>query len=102
MNKRSHIHNKADSSASNPVQSQFQSHSCIVQAQPQSSKHLTQTETEDQELQQQKLEVTKLELQAKNATITPEGNARGTGTAHCIASKNEWFVAEETGICVSL
>lgn len=56
----------------------LQSRSCIVQAQPQSSKHLTQPETEDQELQQQKFEATKLEHEAKYGTITPEGQERLT------------------------
>ncbi|WP_341527209.1 DUF4157 domain-containing protein [Nostoc sp. UHCC 0302] len=78
MNKRSHIHKKADSSASNPVLSQLQSRPKIPQAQLQSSKHLTQTETEDQEFQQQKFEATKLESQAKYGTITPEGQERLT------------------------
>jgi hypothetical protein len=86
MNKRSpkagrspsHIHKKADSSASNPVRSHLQSRPFIVQAQPQSQKPLTQTETEDQEFQQQKFEATKLKLQAKSGTITPEGQERLT------------------------
>ena len=78
MNKQSHIHKKADSSASNPVRSQLQSRSCIVQAQPQSNKHLTQTQTENQEFQQQKFEATKLEIQAKYGTITPEGQEQLT------------------------
>ena len=78
MNKLSHIQKKADSSALNPERSMLQSRSCIVQAQPQSSKHLTQPETEDQELQQQKFEATKLEHEAKYGTITPEGQERLT------------------------
>jgi hypothetical protein len=78
MNKRLHSHKKADSSASNPVKSQFQSRPFIAQAKPQSEKPLTQTETENQEFQQQKFEATQLNLQAKNGTITPEGQERLT------------------------
>ncbi|MEH2116914.1 hypothetical protein [Nostoc sp.] len=78
MNKRSHIHKKADSSASNPVLSQLQSRPLIAQAQPQSEKHLTQTQIENQEFQQQKFEATRLKLQAKYDTITPEGQERLT------------------------
>ncbi|MEH1977657.1 MAG: DUF4157 domain-containing protein [Nostoc sp.] len=78
MNKQSHIHKKADSSASNPVRSQLQSHPFIAQAQLQSEKPLSHTETENQEFQQQKFEATKLELQAKHDTITPEGQERLT------------------------
>lgn len=78
MNKRSQIHKKADSSASNPVLSQFQSRPFIAQAQPQSQKPLTQTETENREFQQQKFEATKLKLQAKYGTITSEGQERLT------------------------
>ncbi|MEH2277910.1 MAG: hypothetical protein V7K40_24780 [Nostoc sp.] len=78
MNKRSHIHKKADSSASNPVRSQLQSRPKITQAKAQPQKPLTQTQTENQEFQQQKLEATKLELQAKYGTITAEGQERLT------------------------
>ncbi|MEH2394218.1 MAG: DUF4157 domain-containing protein [Nostoc sp.] len=78
MNKRSHTHKKADSSASNPVKSQLQSRPKITQAQPQSQKPLTQTQTENQEFQQQKFEATKLELQTKYGTITPEGQEQLT------------------------
>ena len=78
MNKQSHIHKKADSSASNPVRSQLQSRPFIAQAKPQPQKPLTQTQTENQEFQQQKFEATKLELQAKYDTITPEGQERLT------------------------
>ncbi|MEH1891902.1 MAG: DUF4157 domain-containing protein [Nostoc sp.] len=56
----------------------MQSRPKITQAQPQSDKPLTQTQTEDQEFQQQKFEATKLELQAKYGTITPEGQERLT------------------------
>ncbi len=78
MNKRSHLHKKPDSSASNPVRSQFQSRPNIAQAKPQSSKPLTQTQTENGEFQQQKFEATKLELQAKYGTIMPEGQEQLT------------------------
>ncbi|OWY63823.1 hypothetical protein B7486_50785 [cyanobacterium TDX16] len=78
MNKRSHIYKKADSSASNPVLSQFQSRPFIAQAKPQSQKPLTQTETKNQEFQQQKFEATRLKLQAKYGTITPEGQEQLT------------------------
>ncbi|MBW4429747.1 MAG: DUF4157 domain-containing protein [Nostoc desertorum CM1-VF14] len=78
MNKRSHIHKKAESSASNPALSNLQSRSRILQAQPQSDKHLTQTEIETQEFQQHYSEATKLKLQAKYGTITPEGQERLT------------------------
>ncbi|MHC5763911.1 eCIS core domain-containing protein, partial [Nostoc sp.] len=78
MNKRSHIHKKAESSASNPVRNQLQSRPLIAQAQPQSQKPLSQTETENQEFQQQKFEATKLEIQAKYGTITPEGQEQLT------------------------
>jgi hypothetical protein len=78
MNKRLHSHKKADSSASNPVRSQFQSRPFIAQAKPQSEKPLTQTESENQEFHQQKFEETKLNLQAKTGTITPEGQERLT------------------------
>ncbi|MBW4425358.1 MAG: DUF4157 domain-containing protein [Nostoc desertorum CM1-VF14] len=77
MNKRSHIHKKADSSVSNPVRSQLQSRP-IAQAKLQSDKPLTQTQTENQEFQQHNSEATKLELQAKYGTITPEGQERLT------------------------
>ena len=56
----------------------MQSRPKIAQAQPQSHKPLTQTQTENQEFQQQKFEATKLELQAKYSTITPEGQERLT------------------------
>ena len=78
MNKQSHIHKKADSSASNPVRSQLQSRPFIAQAKAQPQKALTQTQTENQEFQQQKFEATKLKLQAKYGTITPEGQERLT------------------------
>ncbi|MEH2120427.1 eCIS core domain-containing protein [Nostoc sp.] len=78
MKKQSHIHKKADSSASNPVRSQLQSRPFIAQAKPQSEKPLFQTQTENQEFQQQKFEATKLEIQAKYGTITPEGQERLT------------------------
>lgn len=78
MNKQSHIHKKADSSASNPVISQLQSRPFIAQAKPQPQKPLTQTQTDNQEFQQQKFEATKLELQAKYGTITPEGQEQLT------------------------
>ena len=78
MNKRLHSHKKADSSASNPVRSQFQSRPFIAQAKPKSQKPVTQTETENQEFQQHKFEATKLELQAKYGIITPEGQERLT------------------------
>ncbi|NMF62513.1 eCIS core domain-containing protein [Brasilonema octagenarum] len=80
MNKRLHIHKhkKADSFASNPVRSQFQSRPFIAQAQPQSDKPLSQRETENQEFQQHQVEATKLKLHAKYRTITPEGQERLT------------------------
>ncbi|WP_414588434.1 hypothetical protein [Scytonema sp. PCC 10023] len=89
MNKRSHIHKKADSSASNPVLSQLQSRPFIAQAQPQSQKPLLQKETENQEFQQHNFEATRLKLQAKHGTITSEGQeqltvlqAKMSGTLH--------------------
>jgi hypothetical protein len=78
MNKRSHIHKKADSSASSPVLSQFHPSPFVIQAQSRSQKPLAQTETENREFQQHNVEVTRLQIQAEHGTIAPEGQEQLT------------------------
>jgi vacuolar-type H+-ATPase subunit H len=79
MNEHLHIYKKTGSqTASKPKQSQFQSRPFVVQAQTDSNEPLAETERENQAFQQQKLEATRLEIQAKQGTITPEGQKRLT------------------------
>ncbi len=54
----------------------FKSHSSVTQEQSHLQSPPTQTEIEDQEFEQNKYEATRLELQEKYGTITPEGQQR--------------------------
>ena len=78
MNERLHIHKKADPSASKSVHTQFQSRPNTAQEQPHSAPPQSQTKIDNQEFQQHKFEATKLEIQAKHGTITPQGQEQLT------------------------
>ncbi|MEC4813376.1 MAG: hypothetical protein SAK29_08910 [Scytonema sp. PMC 1069.18] len=69
---------KSSASQSQLEQSQFKSHSSSDKAQRHAQKPLMQTETENQEFQQHQMEATKLKIQAKYGTITPQGQERLT------------------------
>ncbi|MBD2449278.1 hypothetical protein H6G76_19370 [Nostoc sp. FACHB-152] len=78
MKQRQHILQKADSSATVSEEAQFQSQPLKHKTQQQTNTPLSQTEVENQEFQQQQLEATKLAIQAKHGTITPEGQTQLT------------------------
>jgi thiol-disulfide isomerase/thioredoxin len=78
MKERLQIHKKADSSASKSEQSQLQSHLLTTHSQFGSQKPIVQAKVENQEFQQDQFEATKLKIQAKHGTITPEGQERLT------------------------
>lgn len=78
MKQRLHISKKADSSATVSEEAQFQSHPSTHKTQQQTNTPVSQTEVENQEFQQQQLEATKLAIQAKHGTITPEGQTQLT------------------------
>jgi hypothetical protein len=78
MKQRLHISRKADSSATVSEEAQFQSHPQANKTQQQTNTPVSQTEVENQEFQQQQIEVTKLAIQAKHGTITPEGQTQLT------------------------
>ncbi|MEH2137557.1 hypothetical protein [Nostoc sp.] len=85
MKERLQIHKKADSSASKSEPSQLQ---CLRLATPTqlltnhsqlgSHKPIIQAKVENQKFQQDRFEATKLQIQAKHGTITPEGQERLT------------------------
>ncbi|MEH1896541.1 MAG: hypothetical protein V7K94_14805 [Nostoc sp.] len=85
MKERLQIHKKADSSASKSEQSQLR---CLQRATPTqlltnhsqlgSHKPIIQAKGENQKFQQDRFEATKLQIQAKQGTITPEGQERLT------------------------
>ncbi|MEH1945599.1 MAG: hypothetical protein V7K77_01175 [Nostoc sp.] len=85
MKERLQIHKKADSSAYSSKQSQLQ---CLRRATPThlltthsklgSNKPIVQAKVENQKFQQYQFEATKLQIQAKHGTITPEGQERLT------------------------
>ncbi|MDM9584183.1 hypothetical protein [Nostoc sp. GT001] len=78
MKERLQIHKKADSSAYSPKQSQLQSHLLTTHSQLGSNKPIVQAKVENQKFQQYQFEATKLQIQAKHGTITPEGQERLT------------------------
>ncbi|MBW4501604.1 MAG: hypothetical protein KME57_19085 [Scytonema hyalinum WJT4-NPBG1] len=80
MKKPLQIRKKVDSFAfkSESEQSQFKSRPSSDKAQRHSHKLVTQTEVENQEFQQHQMEATKLKIQAKYGTITPEAHERLT------------------------
>ncbi|MDZ7994370.1 MAG: hypothetical protein RM022_004920 [Nostoc sp. EfeVER01] len=78
MKERLQIHKKADSSAYSPKQSQLQSHLLTTHSQLSSNKPIVQAKVENQKFQQYQFEATKLQIQAKHGTITPEGQERLT------------------------
>lgn len=78
MTKRLQIRKKADSSVSTSEHSQFQSQPFSHKTKLDSNTPVTQTEIENQEFQQHQMEATKLKLQAKYGTITPQGQERLT------------------------
>ncbi|MEH1814717.1 MAG: hypothetical protein V7K26_06455 [Nostoc sp.] len=85
MKERLQIHKKADSSAYSSKQSQLQ---CLRRATPThllnthsklgSNKPIVQAKVENHKFQQYQFEATKLQIQAKHGTITPEGQERLT------------------------
>jgi len=76
MKERSLNRKQADSVTSQS--SQLQSRVDTAQGQLHSQKPLTQAEVENQEFQQHKIEATKLRIQAKYNSLTPEGEKRLT------------------------
>lgn len=78
MKQRLQISKKADSSATQSEETQFQSRSSDHKTQQHTHKPLSQTDIENQEFQQHQIEATKLQLQAKHGTITPEGQTQLT------------------------
>ncbi|MEH2193777.1 MAG: hypothetical protein V7K98_14220 [Nostoc sp.] len=78
MKQRLQIHKKADSSASKSEQGELQSHLLATHSQLGSHKPIVQAKVENQEFQQHQFEATKLQIQAKHGTITPEGKERLT------------------------
>ena len=86
MKERLQIHKKADSSAYSSEQSQLR---CLGRATPthpltgysqlrSTKKPLVQAKVENQKFQQDQFEATKLKIQAKYGTITPQGRERLT------------------------
>lgn len=78
MKERLQIRKKADSSPAISEESELLSRSLTNQAKQQSHTPVTQTEIENQEFQQNQVEATKLQLQAKYGNITPEAQERLT------------------------
>jgi hypothetical protein len=78
MKKQPPTRKQVDSSASTSEYSQLQLHNRGAKAQPHFHKPLSQTEIENQEFQQHKFEATKLQIQAKYGTLTPEGQEQLT------------------------
>ncbi|MEH2150605.1 hypothetical protein [Nostoc sp.] len=78
MKERLQIHKKADSSAYSSKQSQLQSHLLTTHSKLASNKPIVQAKVENQKFQQYQFEATKLQIQAKHGTITPEGQERLT------------------------
>ncbi|MBD2533428.1 hypothetical protein H6G97_29240 [Nostoc flagelliforme FACHB-838] len=72
MKERLQIHKKADSSAYSSEQDQLQSRLLTNHSQLGSRKPIVQTKVENQKFQQYQFEATKLQIQAKRGTITPE------------------------------
>ncbi|MFN6486770.1 MULTISPECIES: hypothetical protein [unclassified Nostoc] len=78
MKERLQIHKKADSSAYSLEHSQLQSHLLTTHSQLGSNKAIVQAKVENKKFQQYQFEATKLQIQAKHGTITPEGQERLT------------------------
>ncbi|MBD2504733.1 hypothetical protein [Anabaena azotica] len=78
MKQRQQILKKGDSSATVSQEAQFQSQPLKQKTQQPTNTPLSQTEVENQEFQQHKLEATRLSIQAKHGTITPEGQTQLT------------------------
>jgi hypothetical protein len=78
MKQRLQISKKADLSATHSEETQFQSRPLRNKTQQHTNQPVSQTEVENQEFQQHQIEATKLEIQAKQGTITPEGQTQLT------------------------
>jgi len=78
MKQRLQILKKTDSSATVSEEAGFQLGPLANKTQQQTNQPLSQTENENQEFQQHQFEATKLELQAKHGSITPEGQTQLT------------------------
>ncbi len=78
MKERLQIHKKADSSAYSSEQSQLRAHLLTNHSQFGSSKPIVQAKVENHKFQQYQFEATKLQIQAKHGTITPEGQEQLT------------------------
>lgn len=78
MKQRLQILKKTDSSATVSEDAGFQLRPLANKTQQQRNQPLSQTEIENQEFQQHQFEATKLELQAKHGSITPDGQTRLT------------------------
>ena len=76
MKQRLQILKKTDSSATVSEEAGFQLGPLANKTQQQRNQPLSQTEIENQEFQQHQFEATKLELQAKHGSITPEGQTQ--------------------------
>ncbi len=78
MKERLQIYKKADSSTSKLELSRLPSHQSTDKARLQYNTPVTQVEIENQQFQQHKIEATKLEIQAKYGSLTPERQERLT------------------------
>ncbi|MBD2194741.1 MULTISPECIES: hypothetical protein [Calothrix] len=78
MKERLQIHKKADSSNSQLESSLFPSPRSLDKTKQSSPKPLTQLEIANQQFQQHKIEATKLAIQAKYGSLTPEAQERLT------------------------
>ncbi|MEI6446229.1 MAG: hypothetical protein WCO29_24660 [Nostocales cyanobacterium ELA583] len=78
MKQRLQILKKTDSSATVSEEAGFQLRPLANKTQQQTNQPLSQTENENQEFQQYQFEATKLELQTKHGSITPEGQTQLT------------------------
>ncbi|MBD2508197.1 hypothetical protein H6G91_13065 [Nostoc muscorum FACHB-395] len=78
MKERLQIHKKADSSASKSEQGQLRSHLLTTHSPLGSNKPILQAKVENQKFQEYQFEATKLQIQAKHGTITPDGQERLT------------------------
>jgi hypothetical protein len=78
MRQRLQISRKADSFATQSEETQFQLRPSTPKTLHRTNKPLSQTDIENQEFQQHQIEATKLQLQAKQGTITPEGQTQLT------------------------
>lgn len=78
MKERLQIPKKADSSAHSSEPSQLRTHRLTGNTQLGSNKPIVQAKVENQKFQKDQFEATKLQIQAKHGTITPQGQERLT------------------------